>query len=138
MATLRIYDLEDRWVLTVDLARLLVLLVPRSLQAEWTVNPVRSDSQDLFEASGAGGEELEALAAKHAVVSGAGLSTLAMNSPQIVWGEFVARLPGETSSWLTLRAIDSTFYQVETEDDAVLAKIRSTYNDVRDAGSARV
>lgn len=152
MPTLRIYDLDDRGMLAVRLVRLLDLLGPRAQKAEWTVSPAprREPGHDGFEATGPGGEQLEALAARGAVISGTDLARLAggtgptagatpservdgreTNEPQIVWGQFVARLPGEGGDWLTLRAIDSSFYEVETADDAVLAKLRASFSDVR-------
>jgi len=142
MATLRIYDLRNG-TLAVNLRQLLDLLAPRSLESEWIVAPIRSDGRDQFEATGPGGEALEKLAETASQISGATLLALATNSPQIVWGEFVATFPGKIAPgttaaktdgpWLTLRAIDSTFYEIETFDAAALAKVSSAFNDVRAA-----
>src|SRR5688572_16445360 len=113
MATLRIYDL-DRGALAVDLLDLLDLLAPRSLHAEWTVLPVatREPCGGGFEATGSGGEQLEMLADVRAQVAGRDLAMLAKVTGQVIWGEFVGVLPGMTGTWVTIRAIDSTFYEV--------------------------
>lgn len=130
MATLRIYDL-DGGVLAVHLSRLLDLLAPKSLDAEWTVAPIRSDGEEKFEATGPGADELEELVETSMPISGMALLIVSTNTHQIVWGEFIAIVPGESSPWLTLRAIDSTFYEVETDDDAALDTVRSAFKDVR-------
>jgi len=130
MAALRIHDL-DHGVLAVRLSQLLDLLAPQSLEAEWTVAPIGSDGVDKFEATGSGAEELEELAATSMPISGMALLIVSTNADQIVWGAFVAALPGTIEPWMAIRVIDSTFCEIETEDDAVLAAIKSTYEDVR-------
>jgi len=132
MPTLRIHDL-DNGVLAVHLPQLLDLLAPISLDAEWIVAPVRSDGTDKFEATGSGAEELEELADASMPVSGMELMILSVNTEQIVWGEFVATMPGAIEPWMSIRVIDSTFFEIETADVAALAAIRSAYQDVRDA-----
>ena len=136
MATLRIYDL-DRSVLAVDLRHLIALLAPPSLQATWTVSPVKLFCPELnrfdeeFEATGQGGEKLEALARDGARVDGTVMTELAKATVQVIWGEFVAVLQQQDSIWVTIRAIDSTFYEVTTVDATVLTMIKSTFKDVR-------
>ena len=97
---------------------------------------IRPD-HEWFEATGEGGEQLEALAQTDAPLAGHDLMKLAGKTRQVIWGEFVASLPAEPAArWMTIRAIDSTFYEVETDDEAALAKIRSTYRDIRVAEPA--
>ncbi len=142
MITLRIYDLRDGRVLALDLRDLIDLLAPRSLEASWTVSPVRVEypslgrSFDQFEMLGpgrAGEDPLEILAAGGVAVTGMILSKYAHETHQVIWGQFVATLPEQIDAWVTIRAIDSTFYEVTTSDEEVLAKIRSAYQDVRNA-----
>jgi hypothetical protein len=138
MATLRIYDLEEH-VLALDLKDLLQLLAPRSLKASWTVQAVKSSNpeHEWFEATGEGGEKLEALAQRNARLSGAELAALAANTRQVIWGEFVGFVPTHSDQpWVTIRAVDSTFYEIETDDEAVLGKIGTTYKDVRKGEAA--
>lgn len=133
MATLRIYDLKQN-VLALDLRDLLRLLAPRSLQANWIVSTVKSSKpgQERFEATGESGEQLEALAQDNAWLSGSDLAALAENTRQVIWGEFVGSGPTQSDkTWVIIRAVDSTFYEIDTDDKAVLSKISSTYKDVR-------
>lgn len=133
MATLRIYDLKQH-VLALDLRDLLRLLGPGSFEANWVVSTVKSSKpgHEWFEATGEGGEQLEALARHNAQLSGSELAVLAENTRQVIWGEFVGSEPTQSDkAWVTIRAIDSTFYEIDTVDEAVLSKINSIYKDVR-------
>lgn len=130
MPSVRIYDLEGH----AELRDLLRLLSPRSLRANWMVSTVKSSipGHEWFDATGEGGEKLEALAQDNAEISGSYLAALAENTRQVIWGEFVGSLPAEPSNtWLIIRAADGTFYEIETDDETVLNKISSTYRDVR-------
>lgn len=133
MATLRIYDLKEH-LLSLDLRDLLRVLAPRSLQATWTISTVKSSQpgQEWFEATGEAGEKLEALAQKDTRVSGVDLSALANKTRQVIWGEFTGSLPSmPDEKWVTIRAIDSSFYEVTTLDETVLDLIKSSFNGVR-------
>jgi hypothetical protein len=133
MATLRVYDLKDS-VLALDLQDVLRLLAPRSLQASWIVSTVKSSKpgHEWFEATGEAGEQLEALAQIKSQVSGTELAALAENTQQIIWGEFTGSTPTQPGNiWVIIRAADSTFYEIETDDETVLNTIVSTYKDVR-------
>jgi hypothetical protein len=139
MTTVRIYDYRNDGILAVDLRHLIDLLAPQSLQAIWTVSPVKlfypalDSSLDEFSATGQGAEQLEVLAGDRTPVSGTVLAELAEATVQVIWGEFAAVLPRHDSIWVTIRAIDSTFYEVTSTDADVLNKIRTTYKDVRAA-----
>lgn len=133
MATLRVYDLKDH-VLALDLRDLLRLLAPRSLEARWIVSTVKSSKpgHEWFEATGEGGERLEGLAQDDGQLSGSDLAALAENTRQVIWGEFVGSAPAQSDKpWVIIRAVDSTFYEIDSDDEAVLNKISSTYKDVR-------
>ena len=151
MTTLRIYDSRDHG-LVFDLHDLIDLLAPRSLEASWTVSPVRLNHSQLgsiekFMFTGPGKhsphrdahrfpavavlDHLEQLAASGSPVSGTALSEAAHAAWQVIWGQFVATLPEQSDAWVVIRAIDSTFYEVTSSDEAVLFAIRSTYKDVR-------
>lgn len=138
MATLRIYGLFDakRREIVIDLRHFLRVLAPRSVQASWTVSTVKSSEpgRAWFDASGDGGRDLEALARENAQVSGPVLAALAEATEQVIWGEFVGRFPAETDrSWITIRVVDSSFYEVTTLDDTAMRKIRAAFRDVRSA-----
>jgi len=141
MTTLRIYDYRDSGVLALDLRDLVGLLVPRSLEANWTVLPVRLKYPELgrtldeFMVTGPGGDQLERLAASGSSVGGQLFAEYARATHQVIWGQFVATVPEQVGPWVVIRAIDSTFYEITTSDAAVLAKIQSAYKDVRVASA---
>jgi hypothetical protein len=140
MTTLRIYDSSDGH-LAFDLRHLIDLFAPRSLEANWTVSPVRLISPELgpideFMMTGKGepGEDLlEQFAANGSSVSGTALSQAAHKAWQVIWGQFTATTSEQSDTWIVIRAIDSTFYEVTSSDEAVLYAVRSTYRDVRAA-----
>ena len=139
MTTLRIH-VGCNGALALDLRDLIGLLAPRSLEASWTVSrvvlhdPALDHSFDEFMIAGRGapGEDLlEKFAAGGSPVSGALLSKAAHETTQVIWGQFVGTLPGKSDTWIVIRAIDSTFFEVTSSDGAVLNAIRSVYKDVR-------
>lgn len=135
MSVIRIHDLKDG-ILSVDLYRILNLLRPRSTKAHWTVSTVRAvhTEQEWFDATGDGGEALNAVANKGLSLSGRELSEIAQRTVQVIWGEFTAALPHALyTPWITIRAIDSSFYEVITSDESVLKIIVSAFKDVRPA-----
>lgn len=132
MPAIRIYDTENQ-ILAVDLADLLRLLRPLSLQADWTVSAVKSSipGHEWFEATGDGGEELERLAETKTRLTTPALAALAKQTRQVIWGEFTGFLPKADRPWVIIRAVDSTFHEIETDDETVLKKIRAAYKDIR-------
>jgi hypothetical protein len=132
MATVRIHDTDsDRHGCV--LSRLLKLLAPRSLQANWIISAIASTNPNWtwFEATGYGGEQLEMLAPSKARLTGHELAALAKKTRQVIWGSFVGSLSGANDDvWLTIRAIDSTFYEVSTSDEAILKAIKSIFGHV--------
>ena len=142
MTTLRIYDYRDG-ALALDLRDLIDLLAPRSLEARWMVSPVTlidprlgsSFEEFMTVESGRLDEDtLEQLAVSKSAVNGIALSEAAHATHQVIWGQFVGMLPEQKEDpWVVIRAIDSTFYEVTSADEAVLATIRSAYKDVRAA-----
>lgn len=130
MATVTIHDLYDGRVLAFDLHDLLRLLAPSSLEARWTIT---SNEEDFF-ATGEGGARLEELAATAAEVTGIELLALADDTAQVIWGDFIGVLPDDgREPWITIRAVDSSFYEVMTYDSEAIFKIKTRFADVRDA-----
>jgi hypothetical protein len=52
---------------------------------------------------------------------------------QVIDGDFAGSRPGHQSPWLVVRAIDSSFFVVASEDEGWLGRIRERFEDVRDA-----
>lgn len=139
MTTLRIYDYRNN-VLALDLHNLIDLLAPRSLKADWTISPVTLNDPHLgrsFDELMIVGpdqpshDDLESLAASRSIIDGFTLSKAAHAVRQVIWGKFIATLPDQKEPWVVICAIDSTFYEVTSADEAVLSAIRSAYKDVR-------
>lgn len=87
---------------------------------------------EWFDATGEGGERLEGLAQYDGQLSGSDLASLAEKPQQIIWGEFVGSTPTQSDKpWVIIRAVDSTFYEIDSDDEAVLNKIGATYKGVR-------
>lgn len=134
MPTVTIHDLRGS-VLAVDLRDLLRVLSPASERATWTITHPEASA---FEATGEAGPRLEELAEASARVGGRELLALADDTQQVIWGDFIGVLPDAPHrDWLTIRAVDSSFFEVTTSDLASVAKLKSRFRDVRDAaGSA--
>src|ERR1700742_2703729 len=110
MITLRIYDYCNN-ALAFDLSDLIDLLAPQSLEASWTVSPVRLDhpshgrvydefmiaGQDL---TGERPDPLDVMAANGSSVSGIAFSEAARAARQVIWGQFVAVHPAQAGTWI--------------------------------------
>ena len=129
MTILRVHDTEGV-ALSCDLRDFLDLLAPRSIKATWIVSPVDAGCQ-WFDATGSGGELLNAMAQSGEPVSGATLMDAARDTVQLVWGTFTARSPaGHGRQWVVIRAIDGHFYEVMTGDPKVISRIQSRFDKV--------
>jgi len=128
MVILTIHDLDGSG-LAFDLHHVLRALGSSAMAATWSVmSPKSSD----FDATGAGGQILHALAEVSARISGESLLAIADDTAQVNWGDFEGVLPDDTNrAWLTIRACDSSFYEVETWDDSAVMDIQAHFNDVR-------
>jgi hypothetical protein len=130
VVTLRVCDLGNSG-LAFDLIDFLRVLAPRSLQANWTV----SSFEDEFEATGEGAARLEELAENGGSITGDELLALAENTWQVIWGEFVGVLPdGSGQPLITIRAVDSSYYEIITSEEETAATIKAHFNDVRAVG----
>jgi hypothetical protein len=128
-STLMLHDLDDRRVLAFDLRDILRALAPSSLKARWMLI---SPNESSFEAMGKGGLRLEALADRSIEIGGDELLAITDDTVQVIWGEFVGVLPeGADRQWLTVRAFDSSFYEITTSDQVSIAKIKARFRDVR-------
>lgn len=76
-------------------------------------------------------DRLESLAASSMRISGALLHDLLGRTAQVIWGEFIAREASQETPWVIVRAIDSSWCEVETNDAGVLDCVRENFADVR-------
>jgi hypothetical protein len=130
MPTLQIHDLEPQRVAVVDPRLVLPMLGERATRASWQVAGVARFNEPLF-ATGAGATHLEALSQSLKRVLGVLLSQIFGQVEQVIWGEFAAYDDGEGTPWVILRAIDSSWCEVETDDVSILDRVRKTFADVR-------
>lgn len=123
MEAVAIYDLSTVGVLDVDLIDVLQLCESDVLSSSWRISNV--------DCLGVSMGEFMQLSDRNATVSGEELMRLAAGVYQIIWGDFEAYRHGEDRFWLVVRAIDSTFYVVITNDAQLLGKVRARFSDVR-------
>jgi hypothetical protein len=130
MPVLQIHDRLPLGRVAVDPRVVLTMLGERASCASWQVGGVAPDDEALM-VVGDAADRLEALAHSQSLVSGTLLSELLQQTLQIIWGEFRAFREGETAPWVIVRAVDSTWCEVETHDEDVLDLVRQSFTDVR-------
>ena len=108
-----------------DLKDLLAAVGPLARRATWAVSGVGTQELD---ATGEGGPELERLARTGGRISGAKLADLAARTRQVIWGRFEA-YDGKSSAppCLVMTSVDSTFWDVESADPKILARVSTKF-----------
>jgi hypothetical protein len=130
MTTLKIHDADPASHSAFGLKDILALLRPRSDNAEWEID----HADEEFWATGEDIRGIEALAGSGQRVSGEALSSLVDGLHQVIWGEFKAFDGSATNPWVIVRAIDSSNFEIETDDDVVVDLVRRHFNNVQSAG----
>ncbi len=113
---------KSRGFLTFDLIDILKLLGPAGRESEWKISGVES--------TGEAADELESLAEKGGVVKGSKLFDLASRIVQVIDGEFVATKDGGGRPWIVVRGVDSSTFDVFTDDVGIRAAIRERFREV--------
>jgi hypothetical protein len=109
--------------LAFDLVDILRLL-PEAVDSEWEISAV--------ECTGVAAEKLQRLADSQARVPGQILLELAADLIQIIDGEFIGYHKGDEQPWIIIRAVDSTAFDVASEDESVLARMKQHFKNVVD------
>ncbi len=125
MPAISIRDRRADGVLRFDLLDLLRLIGPAATASQWMCSGV--------EATGNLAAELHDAADHGTPLSGADLLRIASGVLQVVDGDFEATAEPGQPPWLRIRAIDSAELVVITTDLELLARIRASYDDVRDS-----
>jgi hypothetical protein len=112
-------------VLSFDLRDLLKLLNNRVLQSHWCI-------VDLECLGGKSADILHQASDDKRHLEGAELINLAIEVDQIIDGEFTGWLPGDTEPWVIIRAVDSSAFDVITDDTEVLLAIKRNFSEVID------
>ena len=108
--------------LMVDLVDILHLLGSQAQNSKWEISEV--------ECVGAAADALHKLSDSKARVPGHTLLQIAAHLTQVIDGEFTGYCEGEKQPWVIVRAVDSSAYDVQSEDEDVLAQIRCRFKEV--------
>lgn len=131
MRVLQIHDCVPHSRAVVDPRTVIPLLGERAVRATWQVAGVTRYDEALMIVGNEETERLETLARSSDRISGALLCDLLSQVAQVIWGEFTAHEAGQDTPWVIIRAVDSSWCEVETDDAGVLDRIRETFTDVR-------
>ncbi len=112
-------------VLSFDLRDILSVLGGDAERSTWTVRDVECLDGDAASALHEACDACE-------VLSGDRLVDLARDVGQIIEGEFSARLPNEEAAWITIRAVDSSAFDVETDREDILTALKAKFDRVED------
>ena len=114
----------------VDLIDILALLGPQAEESDWEI-------ADL-ECVGAAAEQLYQFAEENTRVRGCTLLQLAADVTQVIDGVFSGYRSGESRPWVRVRAVDSSAYDVESDEEAVLTRMKQRFQEVAElpAGDA--
>lgn len=131
MPTLKIHDFRSHSRAVVDPCTVVPLLGERAVRAGWQLAGVARYHEALMIVGDEAAERLEHLARSSDRISGTLLLDLLSRVAQVIWGEFTAHQNGQDTPWVIVRAIDSSWCEVETDDIGVLDRVRETFVDVR-------
>lgn len=123
MRGVTISDLDEQNVLTVDLVDVLRLLGEVVLESRWKLRGVEA-------LGGTAASELQQLSDAQSEIDGRTLIKLAADVDQVVDGEFRGFRDGDSRPWIVIRAVDSSAYDVLTEDDRIVERIRGRFRAV--------
>lgn len=112
-------------VLSFDLRDILRWLGDDATRSVWVVRNVECRGGDAA-------TELHEASDRSTELSGARLNELANGVMQVVDGEFYGRLPNESSAWITIRAVDSSAFDVETNREDILRALKANFSHVED------
>lgn len=124
MRGIRIRDL-DGGHLAFDLKELLDAVGASALSSEWKCSIAELISIESV-------ESLESAYENAPRISGPKIRDLAAQTRQVIDGTFEAYRSEEYRPWLILRAVDSTYWEVLSDDPAVLASVRKAFREVED------
>lgn len=122
MTTLRIAGIDGK-SLSFDLRELLDALGEDAMRATW-----HCEVGDFVPADDA--KYLVPAYDAATSIAGAILYQLASQTRQVIDGRFVATRDGSAEPWLTLLAVDSSWWEVTTDDPAVVQAIESSFRSV--------
>lgn len=111
--------------LAFDLKDVLEVIGTPAKDSRWRIAAVSALNGDAA-------TELHSLSDEGTEIPGHLLFELANRVGQVIEGTFVALRPTGGTPWLTIYAVDSSAYDVETDDDDILARLRARFRSVHD------
>jgi len=118
MTGIRIKDMGANRVLAFDLRDILRLLGEDAITSTWTASCV--------ECTGPNSEQLHESSDRGEKIEGARLFAITEGIGQVIDGDFSGDLDGDTP-WITIRAVDSSFFEVITDRSAVIETLRARF-----------
>ena len=132
MTKVHVHDLVPGGGLAFDLCEVLQALETQLSGTFWEIDHADEDLWVMGRASGV--QRLNALAASGTRVTWAALLAMAVEVHQTVWGEFRAfHDPFSGEPYVIIRAIDSSYFEVESADLNVIAALRNHFTNVHTA-----
>lgn len=114
--------------LTFDLRDILALIGEKAIRSTWLLSEVES-------IGGHASDVLNRISDEGRKIDGAELISLSRRVSQIVDGTFEAFDKDVNCPWITIQAVDSSAYDVITEDQNILNMIRKNFFSVEDIPS---
>ena len=124
MKGITITDSDQRGVLSISLSNLLAILQPTIRDSVWTC--------DNVESTGKASSDLHRICDIKSKVDSETLVRLASGLDQVIDGTFSAFRPRQSRPWLIIRAVDSSAYDVETDEPRLLDSFRTRFQRVFD------
>ena len=129
MRGLTIADTDNRNILRVDLKDILRVVGEKGLQSVWTLHGIESVNGEFA-------DEMHRLSDTDIVISGARLRFLADRILQVIDGEFRGAADTASKPWILIRAIDSSAFDVSTNDGHLLERVRENFKEVTEIPQA--
>jgi hypothetical protein len=110
--------------LAVHLSNILHLLEPLTSNSQWEISELQC--------FGSSADELQQLTDAKVRIPGTDLLRLTPNLTQLLDGLFCGYFEGKNQPWISIRAADNVGYEVETENQEMLARMRQKFQNVND------
>lgn len=115
---------RDRKELSFDIKDIFRLLEYETRNSQWQLTNI--------EIIGPSAESLYELVDNGAIISGDFLLSLVEGINQTIDGLFEGYRVGSQRPWLRVRAVDGVAFDVESDESAIIDKIRMSFRDVKD------
>ena len=121
------------WDEHIGLSHVLVTLPDRAQATVWMVEDfIEQDGEPYFEINSSGDDPLSKAKAAGKRLSHADFIKAAAETRQVIWGTFKAYDDRSgPNAWLSISAVDSTFWEIVTDDLDARRSICTGFGDVR-------